>query len=61
MDEEIKKEQYAIGFRKGDNELKDKVENAIIDMYKDGTYMNIAKRYIDYDLTSMLCIADYIK
>ena len=61
LDEEIKKEQYAIGFRKGDNELKDKVENAIIDMYKDGTYMNIAKRYIDYDLTSMLCIADYIK
>lgn len=61
LDEEIKKEQYAIGFRKGDNELKDKVENAIIDMYKDGTYLNIAKRYIDYDLPSMLCIADYIK
>lgn len=61
LDEEIKKEQYAIGFRKGDNELKEKVENAIIDMYKDGTYMNIAKRYIDYDLPSMLCIADYIK
>lgn len=61
LDEEIKKEQYAIGFRKGDNELKDKVEKAIIDMYKDGTYMNIAKRYIDYDLPSMLCIADYIK
>lgn len=61
LDEEIKKEQYAIGFRKGDNELKDKVEKAIIDMYKDGTYMSIAKRYVDYDLPSMLCIADYIK
>ena len=61
IDEEIKKEQYAIGFRKGDTELKDKVESAIIDMYKDGTYMSIAKRYIDYDLPSMLCIADYIK
>ena len=61
MVEEIKKEQYAIGFRKGDTELKDKVESAIIDMYKDGTYMSIAKRYVDYDLPSMLCIADYIK
>lgn len=61
IDEEIKKEQYAIGFRKGDTELKDKVESAIIDMYKDGTYMSIAKRYVDYDLPSMLCIADYIK
>lgn len=61
LEEEIKKEQYAIGFRKGDTELKDKVENAIIEMYKDGTYMNIAKRYTDYELPSMLCIEDYIK
>lgn len=61
LDEELQKEQYAIGFRKGDLELKDKVEKAIIDMYKDGTYMSIAKRYADYDLPSMLCISDYIK
>lgn len=61
LEEEIKKEQYAIGFRKSDTELKDKVENAIIEMYKDGTYMNIAKRYSDYELPSMLCIEDYIK
>ena len=61
LEQVIKKEQYAIGFRKGDTELKDKVEKAIIDMYKDGTYMSIAKRYVDFDLPSMLCIAEYIK
>lgn len=61
LDEEIQKEQYAIGFRKGDDVLKDKVEKAIIDMYKDGTYMSIANRYQDYDLPSMICISDYIK
>lgn len=61
LEQEIQKEQYAIGFRKGDNELKDLVENTLFDMYKDGTYLEIANKYESYGLPSMLCIENYIK
>jgi polar amino acid transport system substrate-binding protein len=37
-------EVYAIGFRKGDD-LKDKVNQAMIELYEDGTLMEIARKY----------------
>lgn len=61
LDSEISKEQYAIGFKKGNIELKDAIEKTIIDMYKDGTFMNIAKKYDSFSLPNMICIGEYIK
>ena len=61
LDSDISKEQYAIGFKKGNTELKDIVEKTVIDMYKDGTFMNIAKKYDSFSLSNMICIGEYIK
>ena len=61
LDTEISKEQYAIGFKKGNTELKDIVEKTVIEMYKDGSFMNIAKKYESFSLPNMICIGEYIK
>ncbi len=37
-------EEYAVGFRKGD-ELAEKVNGAIVELYKDGTLMKLAEKY----------------
>jgi lysine/arginine/ornithine transport system substrate-binding protein len=39
-----------IGLRKEDTDLKAKIDNAIAEMRKDGTYNNIAKKYFDFDV-----------
>ena len=52
----ISKEQYAIGFKKGNTALKDTVEKTLLEMYKDGTVEKIAKKYKDYYLAESLCL-----
>ena len=61
LDSEISKEQYAIGFKKGNTGLKDIVEKTVVDMYKDGSFMKIAKKYESFSLPNMICIGEYIK
>lgn len=61
LDEALTKEQYAIGFKKGNTSLKDEVENTLFDMYKDGTFDKIVNNYSDYNLPEMVCLKDYIK
>jgi lysine/arginine/ornithine transport system substrate-binding protein len=39
-----------IGLRKEDGDLKSKIDKAITDMRKDGTYAKIAKKYFDFDV-----------
>ncbi|PAK03821.1 transporter substrate-binding domain-containing protein, partial [Burkholderia ubonensis] len=39
-----------IGLRKEDTDLKAKIDKAIGDMRKDGTYDKIAKKYFDFDV-----------
>lgn len=45
LDEELGSEQYAIGFRKDDTELCDKVNEALDALAKDGTVAKIAAKY----------------
>ena len=45
LDEALGSEQYAIGFRKGDEELCKKVEEALDALVADGTYDEIGKKY----------------
>lgn len=40
----------AIGMRKEDTDLKAKIDQAIADMVKDGTYKKIASKYFDFDV-----------
>ena len=54
LDEVLGSEQYAIGFRKGDEELKTKVEEALNALVENGTYDAIGQKYPDiYDF---LCL-----
>ena len=46
-------EDYAIGFRKGDFELRDKVQEIIDEMKKDGTLKDIAIAWFGEDLTNL--------
>ncbi|MDR1018304.1 MAG: amino acid ABC transporter substrate-binding protein [Lachnospiraceae bacterium] len=56
LDEEISSEQYAIGFKKGNTELRDKVQKTLDEMAADGTVDKIAEKYADFGVPGSLCI-----
>ena len=45
LDEEISKEQYGIGFKLGNEELRDQVWATLLEMEADGTVDTIADKY----------------
>lgn len=45
LEEKLATEQYGIGFKLGNTELKDKVEKTLLEMADDGKFMEIAKKY----------------
>ncbi len=61
LDEPLSTEQYGIGFKKGNEELKDQVQDTLFEMYKDSTFDEIAAKYTDYNLPDMICLGDYVK
>ncbi len=56
LEEYLSTEQYAIGFKLGNTELKDTVESVLLEMAEDGTVQKIAEEYADYGLTDSLCL-----
>jgi len=52
LDESFASEQYGIGFKKGNTELKDKVEAALTAMAKDGTMAKISTKWFGKDITT---------
>ena len=54
LDEEVSKEQYAIAFKLGNEELRDQVQETYDEMLADGTVMAIAEHYADDNLPEML-------
>ncbi|RKE39916.1 lysine/arginine/ornithine transport system substrate-binding protein [Paraburkholderia sp. BL23I1N1] len=50
VDEKVLGNGAGIGMRKEDADLKVKVDKAIVDMIKDGTYKKIEKKYFDFDV-----------
>ncbi|MCG5071850.1 ABC transporter substrate-binding protein [Paraburkholderia tagetis] len=48
--EEIPSDAAGIGLRKEDTDLKEKIDKAIADMIKDGTYKKIESKYFDFDV-----------
>lgn len=53
LEEKLATEQYAIGFLKGNTQLKDVVEKTLLEMAEDGTFMQIAE---EYGLTDSVCL-----
>lgn len=45
LDEPISSEQYAIGFKKGNEKLRDQVQKSLNEMAEDGTFMKIAEKW----------------
>ena len=56
LEEPLSTEQYAIGFRMDDTELRDTVQATLDEMVADGTFMEIASNYADYNLDKMVCL-----
>ncbi|MDD3360094.1 MAG: amino acid ABC transporter substrate-binding protein [Hespellia sp.] len=52
---EISKEQYAIGFKLGNTELRDQVQKTMDEMIKDGTVDKIAANYEEDHIPESLC------
>ena len=50
VDEKVLGVGAGIGLRKDDAELKAKIDRAILDMVKDGTYKRLASKYFDFDI-----------
>ncbi len=53
MDEALSEENYAIGFRKGNTELVEKVNAALTEMKADGTLDKIFEKYLTGDYTAI--------
>lgn len=47
LDEKVSNEQYGVGFEKGNTKLRDKVEKALKEMVKDGTFQKISEKWFD--------------
>ena len=56
LEEPLSTEQYAIGFRLDDTELRDAVQASLNEMVEDGTFAEIAANYTDYNLDKMVCL-----
>lgn len=56
LEETLSSEQYGIGFLKGNDELKDQVEETLNEMVADGTFMEIAEKYSDFGLVESVCL-----
>ena len=56
LDERLASEQYGIGFKLGNEELKNQVEATLLEMVQDGTFMEIAEKYSDFGLTDSVCL-----
>lgn len=53
LDETLSAEQYGVGFKKGNTELRDKVQAALEEMAADGTLKEISEQWFSKDITTI--------
>ena len=53
LEDSLAAEEYAIGFKKGNTELKDKVQGALEEMAADGTLKTISEKWFGKDITTV--------
>ncbi|MBR5953989.1 MAG: transporter substrate-binding domain-containing protein, partial [Methanobrevibacter sp.] len=54
INDTISSEQYGIGFKLGNTQLKDQVQKTLDEMYADGTVAKIAENYSSYGIPDSL-------
>lgn len=50
LDEILYPEKYGVGFKLGNTELRDKVQETLLEMVKDGTFAEISNKWFGYDV-----------
>ena len=53
LDEKVSTEQYGIGFKKGNTELRDKVQSTLEEMAEDGTLQEVSEKWFSKDVTTI--------
>lgn len=53
LDDSLSAEEYGIGFKKGNEELRDKVQGALEEMAADGTLKEISEKWFGEDVTTI--------
>ena len=53
LEEKLSTEQYGVGFLLGNDELKNQVEETLLEMAEDGKFMEIAEKY---GLSDCVCL-----
>lgn len=53
LEDSLAAEEYAIGFKKGNTELKDKVQGALEEIAADGTLKTISEKWFGKDITTI--------
>ena len=53
LDDSLSAEEYGVGFKKGNTELRDKVQATLEDMAKDGTMQEISEKWFGEDVTTI--------
>lgn len=56
LDDQLSTEQYAVGFKLGNEALRDQVQKTLDEMVEDGTLQKIAEKYSDYGVPDALCL-----
>ena len=56
LNETISSEQYGIGFKLGNEELRDQVQKTLDEMFKDGTVAKIAENYSEFGIPGSLIL-----
>lgn len=57
LDETLNSEQYAVAFKKGNEELADIIDKDLMTLLEDGTFDELAEKY---ELTDMVCLAESV-
>lgn len=53
LDDSLSEEEYGVGFKKGNTELRDKVQNTLEEMAEDGTLQEVSEKWFSKDVTTI--------
>lgn len=53
LDDSLSEEEYGVGFKKGNTELRDKVQSTLEEMAEDGTSQEVSEKWFSKDVTTV--------
>lgn len=53
LDDSLSEEEYGVGFKKGNTELRDKVQSTLEEMAEDGTLQEVSENWFSKDVTTV--------